>query len=86
MPNPVRSAHCFLMHMSPFTPGYGSHAIGDCWLPAWLVGIQCILAVLLEAVFIGVIFAKISHPKGRSRTILISECACIARRDGILKL
>uniref|UniRef100_A0A383WNJ7 Inward rectifier potassium channel C-terminal domain-containing protein n=1 Tax=Tetradesmus obliquus TaxID=3088 RepID=A0A383WNJ7_TETOB len=68
------------------TIGYGSHAIGDCWLPAWLVGIQCILAVLLEAVFIGVIFAKISHPKGRSRTILISECACIARRGGILKL
>lgn len=69
-----------------FIAGYGSHAIGDCWLPAWLVGIQCILAVLIEAVFIGIIFAKISHPKGRSRTILISECACIARRDGILKL
>eukprot|EP00882_Tetradesmus_deserticola_P015111 GHRQ01016088.1.p1 GENE.GHRQ01016088.1~~GHRQ01016088.1.p1 ORF type:complete len:387 (+),score=150.80 GHRQ01016088.1:751-1911(+) len=68
------------------TIGYGSHAIGDCWLPAWLVGIQCIFAVVIEAVFIGVIFAKISHPKGRSRTILISECACIARRDGILKL
>eukprot|EP00775_Hariotina_reticulata_P012503 gene12503-12638_t len=67
------------------TIGYGSHAIGDCWLPAWLVGIQCILAVLLEAIFLGIIFAKISHPKGRSRTILISECACIARRDGILK-
>jgi hypothetical protein len=50
------------------------------------VGIQCIFAVLLEAIFIGVIFAKISHPKGRSRTILISECACISRRDGILKL
>lgn len=66
--------------------GYGSHAIGDCWLPAWLVGIQCILAVLLEAVFLGIVFAKISHPKGRSRTILISECACIGRRDGVLKL
>eukprot|EP00879_Flechtneria_rotunda_P009517 GHRR01009961.1.p1 GENE.GHRR01009961.1~~GHRR01009961.1.p1 ORF type:complete len:908 (+),score=299.94 GHRR01009961.1:108-2726(+) len=67
------------------TIGYGSHAIGDCWLPAWLVAIQCISAVLLEAVFIGIVFAKISHPKGRSRTILISESACIARRDGILK-
>lgn len=66
--------------------GYGSHAIGDCWLPAWLVGLQCILAVLLEAIFLGIIFAKISHPKGRSRTIIISECSCIARRDGILKL
>jgi hypothetical protein len=66
--------------------GYGSHAIGDCWIPAWLVGMQCILAVLLEAIFLGIIFAKISHPKGRSRTIVISECACIARRDGILKL
>jgi hypothetical protein len=50
------------------------------------VGIQCILAVLLEAIFLGIMFAKISHPKGRSRTIIISECACIARRDGILKL
>lgn len=66
--------------------GYGSHAIGDCWLPAWLVGIQCILAVLMEAIFLGIVFAKISHPKGRSRTIVISECACIARRDGIVKL
>lgn len=74
--------HGTLLH----TAGYGSHAIGDCWLPAWLVGIQCILAVLLEAIFLGIIFAKISHPKGRSRTIIISECACIARRDGILKL
>jgi hypothetical protein len=72
--------------LTPAPTGYGSHAIGDCWLPAWLVGIQCILAVLLEAIFLGIIFAKISHPKGRSRTILISECACIARRDGILKL
>jgi len=66
--------------------GYGTHAIGDCWFPALLVALQCIQATLLDAVFIGVIFAKISHPKGRSRTILISECACIARRDGVLKL
>jgi hypothetical protein len=28
------------------TAGYGSHAIGDCWLPAWLVGVQCILSCL----------------------------------------
>ena len=40
----------------------------------------------MESVFLGVVFAKISHPKGRARTVLISEVACIARRDGLLKL
>jgi hypothetical protein len=34
----------------------------------------------------GILFAKISHPKGRGRTILISDCAVVARRDGALKL
>ena len=53
---------------------------------AWLVAVQCTSAVLIESVFLGIIFAKISHPKGRSRTVLISEVACIARRDGVLKL
>ncbi|KIY91806.1 inwardly-rectifying potassium channel [Monoraphidium neglectum] len=46
-----------------FTIGYGTHAIGDCWLPAALVGAHCLLGLLMESVFIGIVFAKISHPK-----------------------
>ena len=33
----------------------------------------------------GVIFARISHPKQRARTVFMSDSAVIARRDGILK-
>ena len=34
----------------------------------------------------GIIFARISHPKNRARTVFISDCAVIARRDSVLKL
>lgn len=44
---------------------YGTHAIGDCWLPAVLVGSHCLLALLMESIFIGIVFSKISHPKVR---------------------
>lgn len=41
--------------------------------------------LLLEGIFLGVIFAKISHPKHRSRSLLISDTAVVARREGALK-
>ena len=40
----------------------------------------------MDAVMIGIIFARISHPKYRGRTIAISDSAVISRRDGVLKL
>ena len=46
---------------------------------------QCIWAMLLNAVTLGIIFARISHPKQRGRTVFLSDSAVIARRDGILK-
>ncbi|GLC33407.1 hypothetical protein PLESTM_000067800 [Pleodorina starrii] len=67
------------------TIGYGERATGECWLPAVLVSIHSLQAVLLDSVILGIVFSRISHPKQRSRTVLISDCACIARRDGQLK-
>ena len=46
---------------------------------------QSIWGQLLDAVILGVIFARISKPRQRSRTIFISDSAVIARRDGVLK-
>ena len=40
---------------------------------------------MLNAITLGIIFARISQPKQRARTIFISDSACIARRDGMLK-
>ncbi len=80
-----RSAFLFSIE-TMFTIGYGNRAVSECWTPAWVVGIHSIYALVLQAVFLGIILAKISHPKGRGRTILISDCAVISRRDGTLKL
>ena len=66
-------------------PGYGFRAPCDCWMSAWMVVVQSVWGQLLDAVVLGVIFARISHPKQRARTIFMSDSAVIARRDGVLK-
>lgn len=71
--------------ITQMTIGYGNTNPGDCWTAAWLVTLQAITALLLESITLGVIFARISHPSQRSRSIFISNKAVIARRDGILK-
>ncbi len=48
--------------------------------------VQTIFGLLLDAITIGVLFARISPPQQRARSIFMSETAVIARRDGILKL
>ena len=65
--------------------GYGVRYPTDCWLSAWILALQSIWAAMLNAITLGIIFARISQPKQRARTIFISDSACIARRDGILK-
>jgi len=71
--------------ITQMTIGYGNTNPGDCWTAAWLVTLQAITALLMESITLGVIFARISHPSQRSRSIFISNKAIIARRDGILK-
>ena len=43
--------------------------MGSCWM----------------RVTLGIIFARIAHPKNRARTVFISDCAVVARRDGALR-
>jgi len=47
--------------------------------------LEVIFGQLLDAITLGVIFARIAHPKNRARTVFISDSAVIARRDGALK-
>lgn len=65
--------------------GYGDVSPGSCWLANWAVVTQSIFALLLNATVMGVIFARISRPSQRGRTIFLSDCAVIARRDGALR-
>ena len=50
-----------------------------------MIVVQSVWGQLLDAIVLGVIFARISHPKQRARTIFVSDSAVIARRDGQLK-
>ena len=49
------------------------------------MALQSIWAALLNAVTLGIVFARISQPKQRARTIFMSDSAVISRRDGVLK-
>lgn len=72
-------------HMCPPAPGYGNTGPQACWSTSAVISVQSIFSLLLEAVVIGIIFARISHPKQRGRSIFISDSAVVSRRDGILK-
>ena len=49
------------------------------------MALEVIYGQLLDAITLGIIFARIAHPKNRARTVFISDSAVIARRDGALK-
>jgi len=71
--------------VTQMTIGYGNTGPDKCWAATWIIIIQSIIAVILEAVVLGVVFARISHPHQRSRSIFMSNKAVVSRRDGILK-
>lgn len=66
--------------------GYGNTGPNDCYWGSFLITVQTIIGLFLDSITLGIIFARISHPKNRGRTIGISDSAVISRRDGILKL
>ena len=71
--------------ITQMTIGYGNTGPQACWAATWIIIIQSVIGVVIEAVVLGIVFAKISHPHQRSRSIFISNKAVVARRDGILK-
>eukprot|EP00192_Tetraselmis_astigmatica_P009825 CAMPEP_0117690928 /NCGR_PEP_ID=MMETSP0804-20121206/25416_1 /TAXON_ID=1074897 /ORGANISM="Tetraselmis astigmatica, Strain CCMP880" /LENGTH=863 /DNA_ID=CAMNT_0005504063 /DNA_START=77 /DNA_END=2669 /DNA_ORIENTATION=- len=68
------------------TIGYGARVPKDCLGSMFILVFQCLTQLLLEAFCVGLVFARLSHPKNRGRSIFMSEAAVICRRDGALKL
>lgn len=66
--------------------GYGARFPKDCTVSVLILSMQCLTQLLLEASCVGLVFARLSHPKSRGRSIFISESSVISRRDGALKL
>ncbi|KAM6452530.1 ATP-sensitive inward rectifier potassium channel 14 isoform 1-T3 [Liasis olivaceus] len=67
--------------------GYGFRSVTEeCPSAVLAVVLQCILGCIIDAFIIGAIMAKIAKPKKRNETLVFSETAVVAMRDGKLCL
>ena len=65
------------------TIGYGHKFVrSECSGGIVLLVIQCIVGLLIDALLLGLIFAKFTRPRNRRKTILFSDKALIYTRNG----
>eukprot|EP00794_Sanderia_malayensis_P009108 gene9108-10081_t len=65
------------------TIGYGTRALNSkCPEATILLICQTVIGMLLDAILLGLVFAKLARPNKRTSTVLFSENACISKRDG----
>lgn len=66
------------------TIGYGHRYVTEeCPEAIFLLCLQSIMGVFIQALMVGVVFAKLSRPKKRAQTLLFSRNAVICHRDGV---
>ncbi|CAL1589059.1 unnamed protein product [Knipowitschia caucasica] len=69
------------------TIGYGARCVTEeCPAAVFMVVLQSIMGCIIDAFMIGAIMAKMARPKKRAETLLFSQTAVIAMRDGKLCL
>lgn len=75
---------CFLFSLeTQHTIGYGSRSTTEeCPEAIFVMTIQSVHGVMIQALLAGIIFAKMTRSKSRSQTLLFSRHAVIAMRDG----
>ncbi|XP_074033683.1 inward rectifier potassium channel 2 [Leptinotarsa decemlineata] len=79
---------CFLFSVeTQHTTGYGEKRPTEkCPDAVLLMCLQNIVGLIIEAFLVGIVFAKMTRPKLRTRTILFSKHALISMRDNVLCL
>ncbi|XP_071518910.1 ATP-sensitive inward rectifier potassium channel 12-like isoform X2 [Panulirus ornatus] len=82
--NIVSFTSCFLFSVeTQHTIGYGSrHTTEECPEAIFVMCIQSITGVMIQAFMVGIVFAKLSRPKKRTQTLMFSRNACLCLRDG----
>ncbi|XP_058455993.1 G protein-activated inward rectifier potassium channel 3 isoform X2 [Malaya genurostris] len=66
------------------TIGYGNRYVTEeCPEAVFIVALQSITGVFIQAFMVGIVFAKLSRPKKRAQTLLFSRNAVICHRDGV---
>lgn len=76
---------CFLFSVeTQHTIGYGNRFITEeCPEAIFMMCLQSIMGVFIQAFMVGIVFAKLSRPKKRAQTLLFSRNAVICHRDGL---
>ncbi|XP_056300928.1 ATP-sensitive inward rectifier potassium channel 14 [Pseudoliparis swirei] len=65
--------------------GYGFRSVTEeCPLAVMAVVLQCIVGCIIDTFIIGAVMAKIAKPKKRNETLMFSDTAVVALRDGKL--
>ncbi|XP_043494847.1 uncharacterized protein LOC122519463 isoform X2 [Polistes fuscatus] len=79
---------CFLFSIeTQHTIGYGSRSTTEeCPEAIFVMCVQSVAGVMIQAFMVGIVFAKMSRPKQRTQTLLFSKNAVICQRDGELCL
>ncbi|XP_050345908.1 G protein-activated inward rectifier potassium channel 3-like isoform X2 [Nymphalis io] len=79
---------CFLFSVeTQHTIGYGSRTTNEeCPEAIFVMCLQSIVGVFIQAFMVGTVFAKLSRPKKRAQTLLYSRNAVICLREGQLCL
>ncbi|KAL5291643.1 irk-2.2 family protein [Megaselia abdita] len=66
------------------TIGYGGkYTTEECPVVIIAQSFQLVIGVFIQAFLVGVIFAKLSRPKTRAKTLMFSKNALISQRDGV---
>ena len=69
------------------TIGYGTRAVTEgCTAGIILLIIQSCFGLLIQALWVGLVYTKLSRPRKRRRTLIWSRQALISLRDGCLTL
>lgn len=65
------------------TIGYGNvHVAEDCAFGSFILIVQSLIGIFIDAVMLGLIFAKITRPRHRRRTIIFSKQAVVYEENG----
>ncbi|KAL1130753.1 hypothetical protein AAG570_011994 [Ranatra chinensis] len=81
-------ASCFLFSIeTQHTIGYGSRSTTEeCPEAIFVMCLQSITGVFIQAFMVGIVFAKMARPKQRTQTLMFSKHAVVSLRDGQLCL
>ncbi|CAB3224281.1 unnamed protein product [Arctia plantaginis] len=79
---------CFLFSIeTQHTIGYGSRTTTEeCPEAIFIMCLQSIVGVMIQAFMVGIVFAKMTRPKHRTQTLLFSKFCVVCQRDGELSL